>query len=60
MSFVTKLRQESGVRRDEIPRLAVDCLDTYPDRHSRLRIRVGEGYAERMIPRRRPTTLRTQ
>jgi integrase len=41
----------SGARRDEIRRLAVDCLDTYPDRHPRLRIPVGKGYAERMIPR---------
>ena len=60
MSFVTELRQESGARRDEIRRLAVDCLDTYPDKHPRRRIPVGKGYAERMIPRRRPTTLRTQ
>jgi hypothetical protein len=29
----------SGARRDEIRRLAVDCLDTYPDGHPRLRIR---------------------
>jgi integrase len=28
----------SGARRDEIRRLAVDCLDTYPDGHPRLRI----------------------
>ncbi|MGI8721772.1 MAG: tyrosine-type recombinase/integrase [Geodermatophilaceae bacterium] len=40
----------SGARRDEIRRLAVDCLDTYPDGHPRLRIPVGRGYAERMIP----------
>jgi integrase len=40
----------SGARRDEIRRLAVDCLDTYPDGHPRLRIPVGKGYAERMIP----------
>jgi integrase len=40
----------SGTRRDEIRRLAVDCLDTYPDGHPRLRIPVGKGYAERMIP----------
>jgi len=33
MSFVTELRQESGARRDEIRRLAVDCQDTYPDGH---------------------------
>jgi integrase len=40
----------SGARRDEIRRLAVDCLDTYPDGHPRLRIPVGKGHAERMIP----------
>jgi len=32
----------SGARRDEIRRLAVDCLDTYPDGHPRLRIPVGK------------------
>jgi len=37
-------------RRDEIRRLAVDCLDTYPDGHPRLRIPVGKGYTERSIP----------
>jgi integrase len=40
----------SGARRDEIRRLAVDCLDTYPGGHPRLRIPVGKGYTERMIP----------
>lgn len=40
----------SGARRDEIRRLAVDCLDTYPDGHPRLRIPVGKGYSERSIP----------
>ena len=40
----------SGARRDEIRRLALDCLDTYPDGHPRLRIPVGKGYAERSIP----------
>lgn len=40
----------SGARRDEIRRLAVDCLDTYPDGHPRLRIPVGKGHAERVIP----------
>lgn len=40
----------SGARRDEIRRLADDCLDTYPDGHPRLRIPVGKGYRERMIP----------
>ena len=40
----------SGARRDEIRRLATDCLDAYPDGHPRLRIPVGKGHAERMIP----------
>ncbi|WP_230990009.1 tyrosine-type recombinase/integrase [Rhodococcus oxybenzonivorans] len=40
----------SGARRDEIRRLAIDCLDAYPDGHPRLRIPVGKGYTERMIP----------
>ena len=40
----------SGARRDEIRRLVSDCLDTYPDGHSRLRIPVGKGYTERSIP----------
>ena len=28
----------------------MDCLDTYPDGHPRLRIPVGKGYTERSIP----------
>lgn len=40
----------SGARRDEIRRLELDCLDTYPDGHPRLRIPVGKGYTERSIP----------
>ena len=40
----------SGARRDEIRRLAIDCLDTYPDGHPRLRIPIGKGHAERSIP----------
>ena len=40
----------SGARRDEIRRLTSDCLDTYSDGHPRLRIPVGKGHAERMIP----------
>lgn len=40
----------SGARRDEIRRLAIDCLDTYPDGHPRLRIPVGKGHTERSIP----------
>lgn len=40
----------SGARRDEIRRLTIDCLDNYSDGHPRLRIPVGKGHAERMIP----------
>jgi integrase len=40
----------SGARRDEIRRLAIDCLDTYPDGHPRLRIPVGKSHTERSIP----------
>ena len=40
----------SGARRDEVRRLATDCLDAYPDGHPRLRIPVGKGHDERAIP----------
>lgn len=40
----------SGARRDEIRRLTCDCLDTYSSGHPRLRIPVGKGHAERLIP----------
>lgn len=40
----------SGARRDEIRRLAFDCLDTYADGTPRLRIPAGKTYRERMIP----------
>ncbi|MBL3670097.1 site-specific integrase [Streptomyces sp. M2CJ-2] len=40
----------SGARRGEIARLALDCLDAYPDGYPRLRIPVGKTYAERMVP----------
>ena len=40
----------SGARRNEIRRLAIDCLDAYPDGYPRLRIPVGKTYTERMIP----------
>ncbi|MYS85451.1 tyrosine-type recombinase/integrase [Embleya scabrispora] len=40
----------SGARRGEIMRLAIDCLDAYPDGYPRLRIPVGKTYTERMIP----------
>jgi len=42
--------RETEPRRDEIRRLAVDCLDTYPDGHPRLRSPVGKGYSERSTP----------
>lgn len=38
--------QWSGARRDEIRRLTLDCLDSYP----RLRLAIGKGHSERMIP----------
>lgn len=40
----------SGARRDEIRRLELDCLDTYPDGTPRLRIPAGKTKAERMVP----------
>ncbi|BCW77868.1 tyrosine-type recombinase/integrase [Arthrobacter sp. NicSoilB11] len=40
----------SGARRDEIRRLTWDCLDTYASGHPRLRIPVGKGHSERLIP----------
>lgn len=40
----------SGARRDEIRRLALDCLDAYPDGTPRLRIPAGKTKQERMIP----------
>src|SRR5437870_6641667 len=40
----------SGARRDEIRRLALDCLDSYPDGTPRLRIPAGKTKQERMIP----------
>ncbi len=40
----------SGARRDEIRRLAFDCLDTYPDGTARLRIPAGKTYRERCVP----------
>jgi integrase len=44
------LTRWSGARRDEIRRLTTDCLDTYPGGHPRLRIPVGKGHTERLIP----------
>jgi len=40
----------SGARRDEIRRLEVDCLDSYPDGTPRLRIPAGKTYQERLVP----------
>ena len=40
----------SGARRDEIRRLTTDCLDAYSDGHPRLRLPVGKGHSERIIP----------
>jgi hypothetical protein len=40
----------SGARRDEIRRLSMDCLDSYPDGTARLRIPAGKTKRERMIP----------
>ncbi len=40
----------SGARRDEIRRLAVDCLDSYPDGTARLRLPARKTYRERVVP----------
>jgi len=40
----------SGARKGEIRRLAVDCLDTYPDGTPRLRVPVGKTRRERLVP----------
>jgi len=40
----------SGARRGEICRLAVDCLDVYPDGTARLRIPAGKTLKERVVP----------
>ncbi len=40
----------SGARRGEIRNLDLDCLDTYPDGTARLRIPVGKGKSERLVP----------
>ncbi len=39
-----------GARREEIQRLSVDCLDSYPDGTPRLRIPAGKTRQERMVP----------
>ena len=40
----------SGARRSEIQRLALDCLERYPDGTARLRIPAGKTYRERVVP----------
>lgn len=40
----------SGARRSEIRNLDLDCLDAYPDGTARLRIPVGKGKSERLVP----------
>jgi integrase len=40
----------SGARRDEIRRLELDCLDTFPDGTPRLRIPAGKTRRERLVP----------
>jgi site-specific recombinase XerD len=40
----------SGARRDEIHRLSIDCLDSYPDGMPRLRIPASKTRCERLIP----------
>jgi integrase len=40
----------SGARRDEIRRLEMDCVDSYPDGTPRLRIPAGKTYEERLVP----------
>lgn len=40
----------SGARRGEIRNLDLDCLDAYPDGTPRLRVPVGKGKSERLVP----------
>jgi integrase len=40
----------SGARRGEIRSLDLDCLDAYPEGTPRLRIPVGKGRTERLVP----------
>ncbi len=40
----------SGARREEIQRLSVDCLDSYPDGTPRLHIPAGKTKRERLVP----------
>ncbi|MCA1678220.1 MAG: site-specific integrase [Actinobacteria bacterium] len=39
-----------GARQGEIRRLAIDCLDRYPDTTPRLRLPAGKTYRERTVP----------
>jgi integrase len=39
-----------GARQGEIRRLAIDCLDRYPDATPRLRLPAGKTYRERIVP----------
>jgi integrase len=39
-----------GARQGEIRRLAIDCLDRYPDQTPRLRLPAGKTYRERTVP----------
>ena len=39
-----------GARREEIQRLSIDCLDSYPDGTPRLRIPAGKTKKERIVP----------
>ncbi|WP_247882366.1 tyrosine-type recombinase/integrase [Azospirillum sp. TSA2s] len=40
----------SGARRAEVRRLAIDCLDRYPDGTARLRLPAGKTLRERIVP----------
>ena len=40
----------SGARREEVQRLSVDCLDSYPDGTPRLHIPAGKTKRERLVP----------
>ena len=44
------IAQWSGARREEIGRLSVDCLDSYPDGTPRLRLPAGKTKRERIVP----------
>jgi site-specific recombinase XerD len=50
----------SGARRSEIQRLALNCLDRYPDGTARLRLTAGKTYRERVVPLQRKQRLPLQ